>query len=129
MSPVPTVEEVFGKESPWVTDPAPAVLTPPPNSKSYPCNNLYFATPAAAAIVADMLGGTVEKAYSNISPNSPFIQNQPNLMVRMPAIDGESVGALINAGYIATLFSYGFTSGYIAVCISAETGAPFAFKT
>jgi hypothetical protein len=123
MSPVPTLKEVFGTDAVWVTDPLPAEVGP---SATYPVNNLYFATPAAAAIVAKMLGGTLEKANS-ITSFGPFRQNQPNLMVRMPPLDNEDVGRLINCGYIASLFTNGYSMPYIEMCIGMETGTAYHF--
>src|ERR1039458_157168 len=81
----PTAQSLFGA-SPWIANPG---GTGPGVSYSY--NPIYFATPQTAARVAQMLGGTVV-ATDALTPNGPFVQNQPNQMVQLPN------GRLGNAG-------------------------------
>jgi hypothetical protein len=103
----PTTESLFGA-NPWCTD---AGGTGPGCSYSY--NPMYFATPATAAKVAQMLGGKVV-AMNAITPFGPFQQNQPNLMVQMPD------GKLINAGLVAGFYSHGYPQQMVDQMISSE---------
>ena len=103
----PTVQSLFG-DNPWCTD---AGGTGPQGAYCY--NPVYFATPATAAKVAQMLGGKVV-AMDSITPFGPFKQNQPNLMVQMPD------GKLINAGLIAGLYSHGYSKQTVDRLISQE---------
>ena len=103
----PTTESLFGA-NPWCTD---AGGTGPSCSYSY--NPMYFATPATAAKVAQMLGGKVV-AMNAITPFGPFQQNQPNLMVQMPD------GKLINAGLVAGFYSHGYPQQMVDQMISSE---------
>jgi hypothetical protein len=107
-TPAPTPESVFGA-SPWVSDP---VGTGPDGSFSY--NPWYFATPQAAAQVAQMLGGTVVASNEFTAPGSPFVQQQPNLMVQMPN------GTQINAGLVASFYAHGYSQSYINTLIANE---------
>src|SRR5260370_35163904 len=75
----PTAQSLFGA-NPWSTG---AGGTGPNGSYSY--NSYYFATPATAAKVAPMLGGTVG-AGNDITPAGPFTQNHPNPMVQNPGV-------------------------------------------
>jgi len=103
----PTTESLFGV-NPWCTD---AGGTGP--SCSYNYNPMYFATPATAAKVAQMLGGKVV-AMNAITPYGPFQQNQPNQMIQMPD------GKLINAGLVAGFYSHGYTQQMVDQMISSE---------
>ena len=103
----PTAQSLFGA-NPWCTD---AGGTGPGCSYNY--NPMYFATPATAAKVAQMLGGKVV-AMNAITPFGPFIQNQPNLMVQMPD------GKLINAGLVAGFYSHGYPQQMVDQMISSE---------
>ena len=103
----PTAQSIFGA-NPWSTD---AGGTGPNGSYSY--NNYYFATPATAAKVAQMLGGKVV-AQDAITPFGPFIQNQPNQMVQMPD------GKLINAGLVAGFYDHGYTQQAVDRMIAGE---------
>jgi hypothetical protein len=103
----PTAQSLFGA-SPWSTG---AGGTGPAGSYSY--NPYYFATPATAAKVAQMLGGKVV-AMNDITPLGPFQQNQPNQMVLMPD------GRLINAGLVAGFYDHGFTQQTVDKMIAAE---------
>ena len=98
----PTAQSLFGA-NPWMTGTG---GTGPNGSYSY--NPYYFATPATAAKVAQMLGGTVV-AMNAITPFGPFQQNQQNLMVQMPD------GRLINAGLVAV-----YTQQTVDKMIAAE---------
>jgi hypothetical protein len=102
-----TAQSLFG-DNPWCTD---AGGTGPQGAYSF--NPVFFATPATAAKVAQMLGGKVV-ATDSITPFGPFKQNQPNLMVQMPD------GKLINAGLIAGLYSHGYSQQTVDHLISQE---------
>ena len=104
----PTAEALFGP-NPWVSN---AGGTGPNGDYGY--NRCYFATPATAAKVAQMLGGTVVKADA-ITPFGPFKQNQSNLMVQMPN------GKLINAGLVAGFYDHGYTQQAVDAMIASET--------
>ena len=104
----PTAESLFGS-SPWVSN---AGGTGPNGDYGY--NRCYFATPATAAKVAQMLGGTVVKTDA-ITPYGPFKQNQPNLMVQMPN------GKLVNAGLVAGFYDHGYTQQAVDAMIASET--------
>jgi len=108
----PTTESLFGP-SPWVTN---AGGTGPYGDYGY--NKIYFATPATAAKVAQMLGGTVV-ASNDITPFGPFQQNQPNLMVKMPD------GKLINAGLVAGFYDHGYTQQAVDRMIAAEVDGTY----
>ena len=103
----PTAQSLFGA-NPWS---AGAGGTGPNGDYSY--NPYYFATPATAAKVAQMLGGTVV-AVDAITPYGPFKQNQPNLMVQMPD------GKLINAGLVAGWYDHGYTQQAVDRMIAGE---------
>jgi hypothetical protein len=103
----PTAQSLFGA-NPWSTS---AGGYGPSGSYSY--NPYYFATPATAAKVAQMLGGKVV-AMNDITPLGPFQQNQPNQMVLMPD------GRLINAGLVAGFYDHGFTQQTVDKMIAAE---------
>jgi hypothetical protein len=104
---VPTPESEFGA-SPWLSDPTGTN----PDGSTFSYNPLYFATPQAAAQVAQMLGGTVVSSNEFTSAGSPFVQNQPNLMVQMPN------GSTVNAGLIASFYTHGYPQSYINTLIS-----------
>jgi hypothetical protein len=103
----PTAQSLFGA-NPWSTE---AGGSGPAGSYRY--NPYYFATPATAAKVAQMLGGKVV-AMNDITPFGPFQQNQPNQMVQMPD------GRLINAGLVAGFYDHGFTQQTVDKMIAAE---------
>jgi hypothetical protein len=98
----PTPESVFGA-SPWLSNPTGTN----PDGSTFSYNPLYFATPQAAAQVAQMLGGTVVSSNEFTSVGSPFVQQQPNLMVQMPN------GSLVNAGLVASFYTHGYPQSYI----------------
>ena len=106
--PPPTAESVFGP-NPWIANPGGMAY----NGASYSYNPVYFATPATAAKVAQMLGGTVVERNA-ITPYGPFTQNQPNEMVKMPN------GKLVNAGLVASLYTHGYSQEYLNVLIANE---------
>lgn len=108
-SSVPTPESVFGG-SPWLADP----VGKNPDGSEFSYNSWYFATPQAAAQVAQMLGGTVVSSNEFTAPGSPFVQQQPNLMVQMPD------GSQINAGLVASFYAHGYSQSYIDTLISNE---------
>ena len=103
----PTAQSLFGA-SPWSAD---AGGTGPAGSYGY--NPYYFATPATAAKVAEMLGGKVVEMDA-ITPLGPFQQNQPNQMIQMPD------GRLINAGLVAGFYDHGYTQQTVDKMIAAE---------
>jgi hypothetical protein len=103
----PTAQSLFG-DNPWSTG---AGGSGPGGSYAY--NPLYFATPATAAKVAEMLGGKVVEA-DDITPFGPFKQNQPNQMVQMPD------GRLINAGLVAGFYDRGYSQQMVDKMIAAE---------
>jgi len=104
----PTAESVFGP-NPWLSNPG----GQGPNGIVYSYNRIYFATPATAAKVAQMMGGKVVETYA-ITPYGPFQQNQPNQMVQLPD------GRLINAGLVADYFSHGWPQSLIDRAIAAD---------
>ena len=106
----PTAQSLFGA-NPWSTSAGGTGF----NGVSYSYNKYYFATPATAAKVAQMLGGKVV-AMDAITPFGPFQQNQPNQMVQMPD------GRLINAGLVAEFYDHGFTQPMVNKLIAAEVG-------
>jgi hypothetical protein len=106
----PTAQSLFGA-NPWSTSAGGTGF----NGVSYSYNKYYFATPATAAKVAQMLGGKVV-AMDAITPFGPFQQNQPNQMVQMPD------GRLINAGLVAEFYDHGFTQPMVDKLIAAEVG-------
>jgi len=104
----PTAQSVFGA-NPWIANPGGTG----PNGASYSYNPYYFATPATAAKVAQMLGGTVVER-NDVTPNGPFQQNQPNEMVQL------SNGKLVNAGIIASFYDHGFSQQYVNMLVTNE---------
>jgi hypothetical protein len=100
---------VFGA-SPWLANPT----GKNPDGSTFSYNPWYFATPQAATQVAQMLGGTVVASNEFTAPGSPFVQQQPNLMVKMPD------GRMINAGLIASFYSHGYPQSYINTLIASE---------
>jgi hypothetical protein len=106
--PPPTAESVFGA-NPWITNPGGSA----PIGVTYGYNPIYFATPATAAKVAQMVGGTVVETNA-ITPYGPFRQNQPNEMIQMPN------GKQVNAGIIASLYTHGYSQQYVNLLVSNE---------
>jgi hypothetical protein len=107
-TPSPTAESVFGA-NPWITTAGGTA----PNGATYSYSPSYFATPATAAKVAQMVGGKVV-AFNAIAGDGPFIQNQPNQMVQLPN------GRMINAGLIASFYGHGYPQSYINTLIANE---------
>ena len=108
-APAPTPESVFGA-SPWVANPS----GKNPDGTQFGYNPWYFATPQAAAQVARLLGGKVVASNEFTAPGSPFVQQQPNLMVEMPD------GRRINAGLVASFYAHGYPQSYIDSLIAAQ---------
>ena len=108
-NPAPTPESAFGA-SPWLANP----VGKNPDGSLFGYNPWYFATPGAAAQVAQMLGGRVVASNEFTAPGSPFIQQQPNLMVQMPD------GRMINAGLVASFYAHGYPQSYINTLIAAQ---------
>jgi hypothetical protein len=109
--PVPTAESVFGPNV-FLANPTESL----PGGGQMPLNPLWFATPATAAKIAQMLGGTVVESNDFTSAASPVQQQQPNELVQMP--DGQR----FNAGWIASLYNHGFTQSYIDQTIAEMVG-------
>jgi hypothetical protein len=105
----PTPESVFGA-SPWIANPTGKT----PDGTSFSYNPWYFATPQAAAQVAQLLGGTVVASNEFTAAGSPFVQQQANLMVEMPD------GRMINAGLVASFYAHGYPQSYINTLIAAQ---------
>jgi len=105
----PTPESTFGA-SPWMANPR----GQNPDGTLFGYNPWYFATPQAAAQVAQMLGGTVVASNEFTATGSPFVQQQPNLMVQMPD------GRRINAGLVASFYAHGYPQSYINTLIAAQ---------
>ncbi len=101
-TPAPTMESMFGSQ-PFLDNPVETL----PDGSSYSLNPIWFATPATAAKVATMLGGTVVESDEFTAPTSPVQQQQPNEMVQL------SNGTLINAGQVAWLYDHGLSQTYI----------------
>jgi hypothetical protein len=115
-SSAPTAQSVFGA-NPWET----GVYGTCSNGVTYGYNSYYFATPATAQIVANMLGGTVVASDAITSaPGSPFMQSQPNLMVQLPN------GAQVNAGMVAQIYTHGYPQSTVDQMVAqiAATPAP-----
>ena len=98
----PTPESVFGA-NPWESNP----LGKNPDGSYYSYNPLYFASANTGSKVAQMLGGQVVAVNDFTAPGSPFVQQQPNLMVQMPD------GRMINAGLVAAFYTHGYPQSYI----------------
>ena len=109
--PVPTAESVFGPNV-FLANPTERL----PDGSLLSLNPLWFATPATAATVAQMLGGTVVEANDFTSATSPVQQQQPNELVQMP--DGQQ----INAGWVASLYTHGLPQSSIDQMIGEATG-------
>jgi hypothetical protein len=107
-APPPTAQSVFGPQ-PWIANPGGQA----PNGVTYGFNPIYFATPATAAKVAQMLGGKVV-ATNAITPFGPFTQNQQNQMVQLPN------GKTLNAGIIADIYNHGYSQQQINMMVSNE---------
>jgi hypothetical protein len=111
----PTAQSLFGA-NPWSSD---AGGSGPNGSYSY--NPYYFATPATAAAVAQMLGGKVVTTDA-ITPYGPFKQDEPNQMVQMPD------GRVINAGLVAGFYDHGYTQQMVDKMIAAEVSGNTMFS-
>ncbi|PWU01376.1 MAG: hypothetical protein C5B51_22955 [Terriglobia bacterium] len=85
-----------------------------PDGSLFNYNPIYFATPDAAAKVAQMLGGKVVETTEFTAPGSPFVQQQPNRMIQMPN------GRMVNAGLVAAFYSHGYPQSYIDGLIAKE---------
>ena len=105
----PTPESAFGA-SPWMANP----VGKNPDGTLFGYNPWYFATPQAAEQVAQMLGGTVVASNEFTAAGSPFVQQQPNLMVEM------ADGRRINAGLVASFYAHGYPQSYINTLIAAQ---------
>ena len=72
-----------------------------------------------------MVGGTVvqENDLTKNTPDDPFSQAQPNEMVELPD------GALINPGYIASLYTHGYANSMVNQAIANEVAGAEASVT
>jgi hypothetical protein len=105
----PTAQSAFGA-SPWVTNPT---GTGPTGTYTY--NPNYFATPQTAAQVAAMVGGTVVALNALGGPaGNPFVQDQPNEMVRL------ANGAMINPGLVASFYTHGYPQSMVDQMVANE---------
>jgi hypothetical protein len=111
-TPTPTAESVFGA-NPWIT----TAGGQGPNGVTYSYSPSYFATPATAAKVAQMLGGKVVAINAITGDGGPFVQNQPNQMVQLPN------GGMLNAGIIASFYNHGYPQSYINTLVANEVNA------
>ena len=109
--PAPTAQSLFGP-NPWITTAA---------AGNFSYNPYYFATPATAAKVAQMLGGKVV-AMNDITQFGPYQQNQPNQMILMPD------GRLINAGLVAGFYDHGFSQQMVDKMTAAEVSGNTMFS-
>jgi hypothetical protein len=100
---------MFGP-NPWITNPGGVASQ---TGVTYNYNHYYFATPATAQKVAQMVGGKVVVTNA-ITPFGPFQQNQPNQMVELPS------GRLINAGLFASFYDNGYSQQFIDRLVSSE---------
>ncbi|HMD70434.1 MAG TPA: hypothetical protein VKF41_03785 [Bryobacteraceae bacterium] len=105
----PTAQSVFGSE-PWEAAPTGSGPT-----GSYNYNPYYFATPQTAAEVAAMVGGTVVAVNALGGPaGNPYVQDQPNEMVRL------SNGAMINPGLVASFYTHGYPQSMVDQMVANE---------
>jgi hypothetical protein len=98
----PTAESVFGP-NPWMTAPT----CQGPNGVTFSYNPIFFATPATAQKVAQMVGGTVVQSNQFTPNGGPFQQQQGNWMVQLPN------GNLINPGLVASFYTHGYPQSYV----------------
>jgi hypothetical protein len=98
----PTAESVFGP-NPWMT--APTGMGP--NGVTFSYNPIFFATPATAMKVAQMVGGTVIQSNQFTPNGGAFQQQQANWMVQMPN------GNIVNPGLVASFYTHGYPQSYI----------------
>jgi hypothetical protein len=103
----PTAESVFGP-NPWMTAP----VGQGPNGVTFSYNPIFFATPATAQKVAQMVGGTVIQSNQFTPNGGPFQQQQPNWMVQLPN------GNVINPGLVASFYTHGYPQSYIDTMIA-----------
>ncbi|HEV2447163.1 MAG TPA: hypothetical protein VGS58_14625, partial [Candidatus Sulfopaludibacter sp.] len=109
-APAPTAESVFG-DNPWLTNPTGLN----PDGTTYSFNPQYFATPQTAAMVAQMVGGTVVQSNEMTNaPGSPYMQQQPNQMVQLKD------GKLINPGLVAGFYTHGYPQSMVDQMIANE---------
>jgi len=117
-SSAPTAQSVFGA-NPWET----GVYGTGPNGITYSYNSYYFATPATAQVVANILGGTVVSSNDLTTGPGPFEQSQPNLMVQLPN------GALVNAGLVAQIYTHGYPQSTIDQMVAQIAATPAPVST
>lgn len=99
---------LFGP-NPWLTDPTGSGLGTTTHYSPF-----YFATEQTAQTVASMVGGTVVSENEMVSSGTPFVQDQPNLMVQLPN------GGLVNPGLIATFFTHNWPTSFVNQQIANE---------
>jgi hypothetical protein len=104
----PTPQSVFGDQV-WASDPGYTA----PDGGYHTYNQVYFASPATAQKVADMVGGKVI-SMNAMAAAGVMLQNQPNLMVQLPD------GKLINPGLIANFYNHGYPQSYVDSLVQGE---------
>jgi hypothetical protein len=117
---VPTVDSVFGP-SPWLANPTGTC----PNGEVFGYNPIYFATPATAQKVAQMVGGSVVQdfEFTKNTPGNPFSQQQPNQMVQL------ANGALINPGLVASFYTHGYPRWMVDQMVANEVAGATRIDT
>jgi hypothetical protein len=101
--------------NPFMTDPT---GYGPLGSPTTHYNPVYFATQQTANTVAQMLGGKVVQDQELTSASgSPFQQDQMNYMVQLPG------GGLVNPGFIADIYTHGWSQSMINQQVQQEVAA------
>lgn len=99
----PTAESIFGNIKLYQDNPTLKL----PDGSSMACNNLAYATPEAAQVVAQLLGGTVVACNNTGSSSGPVQQNQLNQMVQFDN------GVMVNAGYVVSYYTHHWSATMI----------------
>jgi hypothetical protein len=104
----PTLQSVFG-DNPYMANPTMAL----PDGSVAAYNPMWFATPATAQKVAQILGGTVVEANDFTGEGGVIQQQQVNEMVQLPN------GRLVNAGLVASYYDHGFSTSQLSEYMNA----------
>jgi hypothetical protein len=96
-----------------------------PDGTLYSYNPIYFATPATAQTVAQMVGGTVvqDDEFTKNTPGNPFHQSQSNNMVQL------ANGALVNPGLIASFYTHGYPQWMVNQMVANEVAGATSVGT
>lgn len=118
LSVVYSAQDIFGS-NPWISNPTGSGPT-----GTFTFNPQYFATPATAAIISGMLGGSVVGVdFMSQTPGNPFSQNQLNEMVEL-TIDAKGnfglVDLQVNAGLVAEFFTHSYQLSTVLQMIHNE---------